>query len=307
MRMSDVVTGEAVALDLRLAALPSRALAALIDLLVQLVAVFVLALVLSRLTSNLEDALAAALGVVFTVTVLVGYPVGAETLWRGRTLGKAVLGLRVVRDDGGPIRFRQALVRGLVGAIVEKPGLLGITVVIPVVTSLVSGRGKRLGDMLAGTVVLLERVPVRGGAVAVMPPALEGWAATLDLSGLPNDLALASRQLLSRASVLNDQAREQLGGQLVAAVAAVVRPPAPAGTTGWEYLSAVLAERRRREEERLRRQATPAYAGAGPAGGSAVTATAATPAVAPTPVGPPADRAPLAGREASSTGFTPPG
>ena len=55
--------------------------------------------------------------------VFLGYPVAMETLTRGRTLGKMALGLRVVRDDGGPITFRQALVRGLVGLALERPGL----------------------------------------------------------------------------------------------------------------------------------------------------------------------------------------
>jgi uncharacterized RDD family membrane protein YckC len=298
MRVSDVVTGEAVALDLRLAALPSRALAAMLDLFVQLGAVLLFSYLLSRLELGLESALQSALAVLVTVAVLVGYPVAAETLWRGRTLGKAALGLRVVRDDGGPIRFRQALVRGLVGGIVEKPGVLLVTVVIPVVTSLVSRRGKRLGDVLAGTVVLQERVPVRGGPLATMPPALAAWATTLDLSGLPDDLALASRQFMSRASSLEHDAREQLGGRLVTAVSAAVRPPSPPGTTGWEYLSAVLAERRRREEDRLRRQAAPAYAGAPPT---------ALPAAAPTaPVAPPAEPLPQA-VQGDAPGFAPPG
>jgi uncharacterized RDD family membrane protein YckC len=299
--MSDVVTGEAVPLGLRLAALPSRALAALIDLLVQLAAVFLLSLLLSGLQFELESALQAALGVVLYVAILVGYPVAAETLWRGRTIGKAALGLRVVRDDGGPIRFRQALVRGLIGGIVEKPGVLLFTVVVGVVSALVSARGKRLGDVLAGTVVLQERVPVRGGPVATMPPTLAGWAATLDLSGLPDDLALASRQFMARADSLEHHAREQLGARLVSAVSAVVRPPPPPGTTGWEYLSAVLAERRRREEERLGRQAPRPASAAPPA---AAAATAATPAV---PVAPQVEPVPRSAAEAPAKGFAPPG
>ncbi len=295
--MSDVVTGEAVALDLRLAALPSRALAALLDLLVQLAGVVVLSLLLSGLQIQIESAWQAALALTLYVTIVIGYPVAAETLWRGRTVGKAALGLRVVRDDGGPIRFRQALVRGLVGGIVEKPGVLLFTVVIALISSLVSRRGKRLGDVLAGTVVLQERVPVRGGPVAAMPPPLAGWATTLDLSGLPDDLALASRQFLARASQLEHRAREELGGRLVAAVGAVVRPPPPPGTTGWDFLSAVLAERRRREEERLRlRVPAPSRAPAPDLTPTPAPALMPTPASA-TPVPP----APPPG------GFAPPG
>lgn len=303
--MSDVVTGEAVALDLRLAALPSRALAAVLDLLVQLAGVFLLSLLLSGLQVQIESALQAALAVVLYVAIFVGYPVAAETLWRGRTVGKAAMGLRVVRDDGGPIRFRQALVRGLVGGIVEKPGVLLFTVVIALVSSLVSRRGKRLGDVLAGTVVLQERVPVRGGPVAVMPPTLAGWAATLDLSSLSDDLALASRQYLARASQLEHHAREELGGRLIAAMGAAVRPPPPPGTTGWEFLSAVLAERRRREEERLRRQAPPpSYAATAP------TAPAPASTGTPAPVAPAGPRpAPQPGPAPvpPSDGFAPPG
>lgn len=295
--MSDLVTGEAVALDLRLAALPSRALAALVDLLVQLLALLLLTLVLAQLQVQLEPALRATLSVVVTVAILVGYPVAAETLWRGRTIGKAALGLRVVRDDGGPIRFRQALVRGLIGGIVEKPGLLLFTVVISVVTSLLSRRGKRLGDVLAGTVVLQERVPARGGPVAAMPPALAGWATTLDLSGLPDDLALATRQFLARANSLDHGPREELGGRLVVAVGAVVRPPPPPGATGWEYLSAVLAERRRREEERLGRQANaPAY-----------TAPPAPVLPAGAVAHPAVPRPPLPAADHPTNGFMPPG
>jgi hypothetical protein len=159
------------------------------------------------------------------------------------------MGLRVVRDDGGPIGFRQALVRGLAGAFLERPGIT--LFVAGVVTSLLNSTGKRLGDLLAGTVVLQERVPARGGTVAQMPPQLAGWAAGLDLSGLPDDLALQARQFLSRSSELTPEARDQLGGRLVAAVSDAVQPPPPPGTPGWAVLSAVLAERRRREEVRL--------------------------------------------------------
>jgi len=285
--VSDVVTGEAVPLDLRLAALPSRAAAAMIDVAVQLAVVFLFTLLLSGLQISLDRALQATFAVVVTVGILVGYPVAAETLWRGRTLGKAALGLRVVRDDGGPIRFRQALVRGLVGGIVEKPGVLLFTVIISVISAVLSRRGKRLGDVLAGTVVLQERVPVRGGPVATMPPALARWAATLDLSGLSDDLALAVRQFLARAGQLEPHAREQLGGQLAHAVSAAVRPPPPPGTTGWQYLSAVLAERRRREEERLRRQGAmdqspprPLVAGAPPLGPATMSGISLPPAPA---------------------------
>ncbi|HVF19993.1 MAG TPA: RDD family protein, partial [Mycobacteriales bacterium] len=161
----------------------------------------------------------------------------------------------VVRDDGGPIRFRHALIRGLLGLFVDK---YSPVMFFGVITCLASERGKRTGDIAAGTLVLQERVPTRTPTVIVMPPPLAAWAATLDLSGLTGDLALAVREFLGRAGSLTPAARDQLGRQLYAAVSAVVTPPPPPGVPGGAYLAAVLAERRRREEERMRASATAA-------------------------------------------------
>jgi hypothetical protein len=200
-------------------------------------------------------------------------------LWRGRTLGKAALGLRVVRDDGGPIVFRHALVRGLVGALVDFGITLGAGALI---SSLLSDRGKRIGDIAAGTVVIQERVPSARGPMAHMPPPLAAWAATADLSRVPDDLALAARQFISRQHDLDPQIRESMGSRLVADVAAVVAPPPPPGTPGWAYLAAVLAERRRRSEQQLASRQPP------PVAPSPVTAPPSSgvvqaPPVAPTP------------------------
>src|SRR5205085_11345157 len=102
-----------------------------------------------------------------------------------------------------------------------------------------------------GSIVLQERVAVRGGQVAAMPPQLAAWAASADLSGVTDELALSMRSFLARSHDLTDQARNELGGRLVSAVLAVATPPPPPETPGWAVLSAVLAERRRREEARL--------------------------------------------------------
>jgi uncharacterized RDD family membrane protein YckC len=256
--VSDVVTGEAVALDLRIAQLPSRLTAAVLDLLV-MGAAYTSLLVLA-FEVGLGDADPALLfGVVFALLVLVflGYPVVMETLTRGRSLGKLALGLRVVRDDGGPITFRHALVRGLVGLTLERPGifLASLGPAVGMLVSLLSARGKRIGDMAAGTVVLQERVPPRPDWMPVMPPPLAWWAPTLDLAGFDDALALSVRQFLGRAGELMPAAREALAADLVDEVRARTTPAPPPGTPGWAYLTAVLAERRRREEDRAARAA----------------------------------------------------
>jgi uncharacterized RDD family membrane protein YckC len=252
---ADVVTGEAVALDVRLAHWPSRLLAFLIDVIVQYILWLLITLILTRALSDADSDLAAAVAIAALVVVVLGYPVTLETLWRGRSLGKAALGIRVVRDDGGPERFRHAVARGILMPLeFWGPALL---------SSIISRRAKRLGDLLAGTVVVQERVPGRNSAPVAMPPPLAGWATTLDLSRMPNDLALAVRQFLARQHELKPAARDAMGNSLVSAVLAAVSPPPPPGTPGWAYLSAVLAERRRREEMRLQAAAPVAAAWAG--------------------------------------------
>src|SRR4029078_9618706 len=132
------------------------------------------------------------------VLVSLGYPVAMETLTRGRTLGKSALGLRLVRDDGGPIAFRQALVRGLVGLVLERPGLmlLGFGPAVGMTAAMFSARGKRIGDMMAGTVVLQERQPARPQWTPVMPPPLAWWAPTLQLTRVDDCPGLDARALI---------------------------------------------------------------------------------------------------------------
>ncbi len=289
-----VVTGEAVALDVRLAHWPSRLLAKLLDFIAQFIVFFLLLLIVGQLASDSDAAAAIVLCVV--VVVFVGYSVLLETVWRGRTLGKAALGLRVVRDDGGPVRFRHALVRGIMFPLEGwGPALFA---------SIFSKRGKRFGDMLAGTIVVQERVPGATAMPVQMPAPLAWWATTLDLSRFDDDLALACRRFLARQGELNPASRDAMGGELVAAVLARVTPPPPPGTPGWAYLSAVLAERRHREEQRMYAAApivapqygtagsfggAPQYGGAGPFGGAPQYGTA------PQGVAPPYGAAPQYG------------
>ncbi len=254
--MTDVVTGEAVVLDVRTARLPSRVLGLFLDLLVQGALLAGIGVLTARISRVVDPALTATTSLVLYVLVIVGYPATLESLWEGRTLGKAALGLRVVSEDGGPERFRQALFRALTG-FVEIWLTLGI---VALVTSLLSRHGKRLGDVFAGTVAVRERMPVRGGELAVMPPQLATWAAGLELSGLSDDVALTARQFLSRYRELAPQSREEMARRIASAMAERVSPGPPAGTPATAYLSAVLAERRRREEMRLVAQQPRGYA-----------------------------------------------
>lgn len=246
--MSELVTGDAVVLGLRPAKLPSRALALAIDLAV-VGAVFVLVSIgLAIATASLDDAALAAVSVAAFLLVLVGGPIAVETLSRGRSLGKLACGLRVVRDDGGPIRFRHALVRGAIG-IVEILMTFGV---VACIASLVSARGRRLGDVFAGTLVVRERVPAgRAAAVPPPPPWLVGRFAGLDLSAVPESLWLAVRQYLTRMHQLDAQVGWSMAERLAGELAERTGVPVPEGVPAGAYLAAVVNERQARDARRV--------------------------------------------------------
>ena len=241
-----VVTGDAVVLDVQIAHLPVRALAALIDVTVVLIGYIIGVVLWATTLTQFDTALSAAILIIFTVVTLLGYPIAFETATRGRSLGKMALGLRVVSDDGSPERFRQAVFRSLAGFI-EIWTLSGGPAVI---CSLLSPTGKRIGDVFAGTLVISERAP-RLTPPPLMPPQLAWWASSLQLSGLRAEQADLARQFLSRASQLDPAMRDQMAYRITGDVVAQISPPPPPGTPPQLVLAAVLAERHRRELARL--------------------------------------------------------
>ncbi|MER5451971.1 RDD family protein [Streptomyces sp. NPDC002764] len=277
--MSELVTGEAVALELRPARLPSRALAVLLDLVVAVAVYVVVTIALVAATASLDDAAQFAVSIATFVLLLVGAPIAVETLSHGRSLGKLACGLRVVRDDGGPIRFRHALVRGAIG-VVEILMTFGV---IACIASLVSSRGRRLGDLFAGTLVVRERVPAaRTGFLPPPPPWLAGRFSELDLSAVPDGLWLAVRQYLTRMHQLDPQVGWAMAERLASDVAARTGTPVPQGVPPTAYLAAVMQERQAREVRR-------AFGNGAAVAGHAPTAShEPQPAVSPTYETPPA-------------------
>ncbi len=276
--MSELVTGEAVVLELRLARPATRAIALFVDLVLELVAFALLLLPVAAVTGDgASESLVAGLVIACLVLTFVGYTTAMETLTRGKTVGKYALGLRVVRDDGGPVRFRQAFVRALCGVFVDFFTTMGC---VGFLTAMLNARGKRIGDILAGTVVLRERAPRTHDPHLEVPAGLAAWAAQAELSRVPDNLALSARSYLGRYHDLDPAAREALGNRLAGAVAGYVSPTPPPGVLAWAYLSAVLAERRRREFDR--RQAA-APSGQQPVGAQAASIPAGSLAWLPRP------------------------
>jgi uncharacterized RDD family membrane protein YckC len=249
--VDDLVTGEAVALELPAAGVALRALSGFLDVSIALLALFFGSFLASLITSGADDAVIGVSTTVLVVLVFVGLPTTMETLTRGRSVGKFAAGLRTVRDDAGPIGFRHALTRALVG-FVEIWMLFGVPALV---SALVSNKGKRLGDYAAGTYVVRERVHITLPPPPMMPLQLEAWAASADIARLPDGLAMAVRQFLMRAPLLSGQSRATLGAQLRDEVLTYVAPQPPVDIHPEVVLAAVIADRRRRDSIRLRRDA----------------------------------------------------
>jgi uncharacterized RDD family membrane protein YckC len=238
-----VVTPEAVRLEFEYANLASRVLALLVDLLVQAAIVLLLGTAGVALTegigATLPDWVGISLVALLGFAVFWGYPTAFETLWRGRTPGKAANGLRVVTVEGAPVRFRHAAIRAAFTLIDFY--LLGGGVAV--ITVLATRRSQRLGDLVAGTVVLRERTaesdvaPVR----FTVPRGWESYARTVDVGGLHAEDYAAVRSFLLRAGSLDRAARDRLGTGLARRLAAKLAHVPPPGVSPELFLTVAAA------------------------------------------------------------------
>ena len=230
-----VVTPEAVVLEFRAAGLATRTLAKVIDLAMQAVVLGIL-LVVVGLTAAASPT-AATIAVAVSVFVVVLFlPALVETLWNGRTPGKAILGLRVVTVEGGPISFRHAALRGLLQVIELPLGAAGFI-------ALANPRSQRLGDLAAGTFVISERAASSLTVPTLFspPPGLEVYCAQLDVSRVDSEQFLLARNFMLRVNELDGAARYDLATRLADALVARCAPPPPPMVSAEYYLICVCA------------------------------------------------------------------
>ena len=226
-----IETPEGVGLDLTLAGLGSRFVAAVLDLLVKIVVVVAILLGLD-VAGNLGVALAAI--AVFLVTY--GYDVLFEVLAAGRTLGKRWCGLRVLTTDGRPIGLVASAGRNLMRLV----DLLPAVYIAGCVSILVSSRNQRLGDIVAHTIVVRERPGGSSAWVAPVVPALADDLAVMDVSGLGETELVAVRRFLDRRGDLASGPRAQLALDLETRLRPRVAG-VPSGYVGERFLEAVVA------------------------------------------------------------------
>src|SRR5438067_737989 len=147
-----VATPERVSFDYQVAGLATRGIAQLLDLLilaVVLAGVYAAAIAVGAVGLDTIAYLVAILG---TFVVVFGYHWTCEAFWSGQTVGKKVFRLRAVGDRGEPMTFVQAGIRNVVRLIDFLPYAYGVGAVV----LFVNGKGKRLGDLAAGTIVVKD-------------------------------------------------------------------------------------------------------------------------------------------------------
>ena len=240
-----LVTPEAVVLQFETAGLGSRFVARLLDTVIQAGILIAVAIAGAAAASGGFGSTASGIFVLFAFfAVLFVYPVAFETLWRGRTPGKAAIGLRVVTKEGAPVRFRHAAIRAALW-LVEGVLLSGS---VAVITILVTRDNVRLGDLAAGTLVLRERTGARAPTPASFgpPPGAEAYTASLDVSGLSGADYEAVRNLLLRAPSLDGRSRWEVAGQLGTYIAGRMRHSPPPGMAPELFLACVAAAYQRR-------------------------------------------------------------
>jgi len=204
-----ISTPEGVDVELTLAGIGSRFIAALLDLMLQGAVLLAAAFALGVLGGDGSSLGTAAFSIVFFL-VFFGYDVLFEVRSRGRTLGKRWTGLRVVRSGGRPVTFVPSAVRNVLRVV----DILPMFYAIGMLSIFVTGRNQRLGDLAAGTLIVRERPggmrerPASGEPVTIH--STDGW----DVSAVSAQDVGTVRQFLARRDGLDTRARAQLAGDL---------------------------------------------------------------------------------------------
>jgi uncharacterized RDD family membrane protein YckC len=148
-----VATPERVSFGYQVAGLGTRAIAQLLDLLIVFGILVALSLAAGAAAAFTNDAIIADLILIIGGFIVVfGYFWASEAMWSGQTLGKKAFRLRVVGDRGEPLTFLQAGIRNVVRIVDFLPYGYGVGAVV----LFINGKGKRLGDLAAGTIVVKD-------------------------------------------------------------------------------------------------------------------------------------------------------
>jgi uncharacterized RDD family membrane protein YckC len=228
-------TPEQVALEFPLAGIGSRFLAVFADSLLQVAAFVVLQLasaylVPDRLRHLAADKWITAGIIIFAFCLYWGYYAFFETLWNGQTPGKRMAKIRVIKDSGRPITAFEAIARNLLRVIDQIPGFYGVAVIV----AFLNKRNRRLGDFVAGTVVVHERKEDDAQTIWTMP--VLSTPQTIDVSALTTEDLQVIEAFLARRLDLSLDVRQATATRLADLFAARLNLPAEARGSNEDFL-----------------------------------------------------------------------
>ena len=220
-------TPESVELEFTLAGIGSRAWAFLIDylvltttlILVVIAWVFIFSqLVISEILDSAFGLWIWAIAFLTVFTIYTGYFVFFETLWQGQTPGKRMAKIRVIRDDGRLVGLQQSVLRALLRP-VDEFFFIGAFLII------LAKSEKRLGDMVAGTIVIQSQTENKVVNLIISAEAKLLYVKlqqTCDLSQLlPDDFAVI-REYLKHRGGMSSKAKASLSLELSQQVQSII-------------------------------------------------------------------------------------
>jgi uncharacterized RDD family membrane protein YckC len=240
-----ISTPEGVELHLLLAGAASRFVSAIVDILIQIVLLLCVALILASVSSTdlgQSGGIAALIWAVISFGVVTSYDVFFEVLNSGRTPGKMLNGLRVVRVGGHPVTFLTSAIRNSLRVL----DFLPTTYLLGAIVILSTRKNQRIGDVVAGTLVVREVTPAPVAPVAVpaasysQPTPFGTW----DTSKITREEIGAVRQFLSRRDSIEWKARFQIAETMADRLAPKVAG-APPELRGERFLEALVAAKAR--------------------------------------------------------------
>jgi uncharacterized RDD family membrane protein YckC len=232
-----IATPEGVQLALPLAGIATRFMALMLDLAI----IFGVAFILLMASLVTAEAVAVIVASSLVLVFYIGYFVIFEVAGGGRTVGKRAVGLRVVTDGGAPAGLRASLIRNLMLLLEGLP----LFYAPAIVSALVTRNNQRLGDLMAGTLVVREVKAPRPHyyTPSPIPPIPPERYASWDVTAIGDNESVAVRAFLERRQQLEPGARAAIAAQLAGRLRPLVAGVRPGLTdeTFLEHLAAAKA------------------------------------------------------------------
>ena len=246
-----IETPEQIALEYPLAGIGSRFMAFFYDSLIQLVVYLIVLIVVLLIEPDLDRYWPSAMNWVAAIYIFIGFAMywgyfaTFEALWNGQTPGKRKAGIRVIKDTGRPITVFEAISRNFLRAVDGLPGLYGVAVV----AIFIDKRSRRLGDMVAGTVVVHDKKEESVEPFVMLSPERTNPATAATPAG---SAAIATKltvqeldvieTFLNRRYDLPPEVREVSAKRIADSIAAKLEVPAEERGENERFLEAVARE-----------------------------------------------------------------